>query len=77
MDDVRRALEKAAESVARDLSNWPDAQPTIVDREIARAAVLAFLKEMPIKVISESAHMTITRDWSVPEMIAAIEKEQP
>lgn len=64
MDDVTRALEKAAESVARDLSNWPDAQPTIVDREIARAAVLACAKSLP-------PAMTIA------ELAAAIEKEQP
>ena len=79
MDDVTRALEKAAEAIAEEDGA---SAATPVDRIWARAAVLAFLKAMPAlarhKVSTgDGGHAYVPGGWNLHELAAAIEEEQP
>lgn len=73
MDDVQRALERAAKAVlerffggSSGLKEYAEA----IARDHARAAVLAFLKEMPYWREPYAV-------WVPSTLAAAIEKEQP
>lgn len=67
MDDVTRALERAADAVDKDLSHNDDFTPDTV----ARAAVLAFLKAMP-PLICEFEDGTTVDTKVLPWLAAAI-----
>lgn len=80
MDDVRRALEKAAEElwitdgIAIDFNSPLMADERHDYRTHAARIVLAFLKEMPV---SRDTGCWRKTPWTTATLAAAIEKDQP